>query len=124
MKRNILLIFGIIILSIILAIPFGNFLNKYVFTIRGGFGTFSLPTDLSSIINGLVVAYLFSVSFILISFCKSHRLILTIILSLPAIIFSYIISIQYLFWSVIFFISGLIIALIIQKLLKSKSSQV
>ena len=114
MKRNILLVFILVVLSPLLAIPFGYLLNSYVFTINGGFATFSLPTDLSAIINGLPVSYLFLVPLLFIIWGKLKKLLMVIILSLPMLIFSYIVSLEYLFWSAIFFVSGIAIAKIIK----------
>ena len=113
MKRNILLILGLVVGSIILAIPFGYLLNSYIFTMSGGFATFSLPTDLSAIINGLPVSYLFLTPLLFIIWRKSKKLLVAIILSLPMLIFSYIVSLEYLFWSLIFFASGIILAKLI-----------
>jgi len=113
MKRNILLFFVLVVLSPLLAIPFGYLLNSYIFIISGGFATFSLPTDLSAIINGLPVSYLFLTPLLFIILGKSKKLLVAIILSLPMLIFSYIVSPEYLFWSLIFFISGIILAKLI-----------
>ena len=121
MKRNILLVFILIILSSLLALPFGYLLNNYIFTISGGFATFSLPTDLSAIINGLPVSYLFLVPLLFIIWGKLKKLVIVTVLSLPMLVFSYIVSPEYLFWSFIFFVSGIAIAKILNFALKKSN---
>ena len=121
MKRNILLIFVIIVLSLILAMPFGNLVNKYVFT-SSGFATFSIPDDISSFINGLPLVYLLLTTLIFGMFGKSKKWIIAFILAIPSIIFSFMVSTKYLTWSAIFLISGIIIAKIVE-FISSKSKQ-
>ena len=119
MKRNMLLVFVLIISSLLLAAPFGYLLNKYVFVVSGGFSTFSIPTDLSAIINGLPVSYLFLIPILFTIFGKQKK-IMIILMSLPMLIFSFIVSMEYLFWSVVFFITGIVLSVILQKISKLK----
>lgn len=113
MKRNIFLVFVLIVLSILLSAPSGYLLNKYIFVVNGGFATFSIPTDLSAIINGLPVSYLFLIPLLFIIFGKQKKILMVVLFSLPMIIFSFMVSIEYLFWSLIFFVSGIILAKLI-----------
>jgi len=119
MKRNILLIFVLIVLSLLLAMPFGNVVNRYVFT-SSGFATFSIPDDISSFINGLPLVYLLLTTLIFGIFGKNKKWIIAFILAIPAIIFSFIVGTKYLTWSIIFLVLGIVVT----KMVKLISSNV
>lgn len=122
MKRNILLVFVLIGLSLLLATPFGNLINPYLFP-YSGFATFSFPDDLSGFLNGLPLVYLILTPIIFNIWGKSKKWLSIILVSVPAIIISIIASVRYTFWSLIFFAVGIILSIIIQKLFRRNPAQ-
>ncbi len=111
MKRNILLFAVIIIVSIILIYPVGNFFNEYILKEQGGAG-FDVGPDQAMInlfVGGMITLPFLSPLFFGIWGRSKLRWFFAIILSLP-IIFIFKWAGTYLYIPFISFISGAIIA--------------
>ena len=120
MKRNILLVFVLIVLSLLLATPFGNLVNPYLFP-YSGFSTFSFPDDLSGFLNGLQFVYLILTPIIFNVWGKSKKWLSIVLVSVPAIVISIVASVRYTFWALIFFVVGIILSIILKKIFKLSS---
>mgnify|MGYP001617742603 FL=1 len=125
MKKNILLLILLIILSALLAIPFGRLVISHLFNTSGGFATFSLPSDLGNFLNGMPYLYLLLAPFLFGTFGKGKKWIWSIVSTIPILYFLFYIESGKLiwFWSLIFFVSGIILAFIFQKLFKRNPAQ-
>ena len=112
MKRNILLLFVLIILSLVLATPVGSLISSKLLNSGGGFGTFSLPSDLGNFLNGLPFSYLFLSSFLFSLLGRGKKWIWSIVSIIPILYFLFYIESGGIiwFWSLIFFVSGIIIS--------------
>jgi hypothetical protein len=125
MKRNILLVFILIVSSLLLAMPFGNLIVSRLFSSQGGFATFSFPSDLGDFLNGLPFLYFFLSTLLFGLFGKGKKWVWSIISILPILYGLFYIEsgIEIWFWSVIFFVAGIILSIILKKLFKQNSAR-
>ena len=125
MKRNILLVVFLVVLSGVIAIPFGNLIISRLFN-SGGFATFSIPSDLGDFLNGFPFLYILLSPLLLGLFGKGEKWVWSIISILPILFFLYYIEsgIKIWTWSVVFFVTGIVLAFILQKLFKKNSPQI
>lgn len=114
MKRNILLFLTLIAMSIVFAVPIGNLVNKYVFP----GGSWIVPPSVSSLLNGAPYAYLILLPLLFGIWGRGKKWLMIGILSIPVIILAWWASERYLFWSLVFFVSGIMITSIINFFLK------
>lgn len=114
MKRNILLIFILVILSLLLAVPVANVvIYKIIFNY---YGDWIVPKGLADLVNGLPFTYLFLSTFIFGLFGKGKKWIWSVVSIIPIIYFLYYIEsgMPIWIWSFVFFISGIILAKIVE----------
>jgi|GEM_PF-4016090 len=117
MKRNILLVFALIIISSLLAIPVANgIIYKIIFNY---YGDWIVPKGLADLVNGFPFTYIFLATFLFGLFGKGRKWIWSVVSITPILYFLYYIEsgISIWFWSTIFFILGIIIAKIVEFLL-------
>lgn len=123
MKRNILLVFVLIVLSTLLAMPFANFVvYKFIFHYSGDW---IVPKEISDFTNGLPFIY-FLLSPLLFGLWGLGRKWLWVAVSLLPILYTlyYIESETYIwFWSSIFFIVGILLSFIFKKLFRRNATQ-
>jgi hypothetical protein len=123
MKRNILLAIILVILSALLAIPFGDLIISRLFN-AGGFATFSLPSDLGNFMNGLPFLYFLLSSLLFGLWGKGKKWVWSIASIIPILYFLFSIESGKLIWlwSAIFYIIGIVLAFILQKIFKKNSA--
>jgi len=116
MKRNILIFLVVLCLSLILALPTGSLVNKYIFI--GGSSVFT--SGVSNFIEGFPLIYLFLLAFLFILYGRTVKFISIILFLLPIVLLYLYANADssVWFWSVIFFVVGIILAFILQKLFK------
>jgi hypothetical protein len=113
MKRNILLILGLVVGSIILAIPFANFVvYKLVFHYSGDW---IVPKSIADFANGLPFLYLLLSPILFGIWGKGKKWLWVIVSILPIVVLDIYIGAfkDMWFWSLIFFVSGIILAKLI-----------
>lgn len=111
MKRNILLVFLLVVISILLSYLLGGFINTRIFGLSG-FEGFFVPTEIINFINSFPFLYIFLSPFLFISFGKGKKILWSVLSILPILYFLFDIEsgTKIWFWSIIFFASGAIIA--------------
>ncbi len=116
MKRNIFLIFVLIVSSLLLAIPFANFVvYKLVFNY---YGSWVVTKDVANFANGFPFVYILLSSLLFGIWGLGKKWIWSIISVLPILYGLFYIesSIEIWFWSIVFFASGIILAWLIRKI--------
>lgn len=125
MKKNLSLFFLVIVASLVFAYPVGILLGYISPSFRfGGFATFSTPADISLFSNGLPISFLFLQPLFLGLWGKNKKWVWVVTSIIPILIFSFFVSQRYFFWSVVFFLAGLLISLIINFFKNRKGNSV
>lgn len=122
MKRNLLLFIVLLFVSVAVSIPVGNFYSNVLTNYSNGFSTFSIPQDLSNLLNGFPLSFLFLSPFILGIFGHGKKWVFTVVVAMLVLILSFFINLGYFKWSVIFFGAGLLLAVIINYFRNKKLS--
>lgn len=110
MRRNILLVPAVIILSSLLAIPFAKIIVYK--TVFGYYGSLFVTEDVAHFANGFPFVYLILITLLFNMFGRGRKLIWVSILTLPIIMsFLYIQADASMWlWALIFFVSGLVLS--------------
>ncbi|MFA6269592.1 MAG: hypothetical protein WC657_00040 [Candidatus Paceibacterota bacterium] len=114
MKRNILLIIVLIVLSSFLAIPIANgIVYKMIFN---NYGSWFVTEDFAHFANGFPFTYLFLSTFLFGLFGKGRKWLWSVISVIPVLYFLYYIEsgTSIWLWSAVFFVSGIIVAKIME----------
>jgi len=119
MKRNLLLFFLNIFLSLIIAYPLGHFvIGKFIFKYR--FFDFIIPTSLADFTDGLLFGFLLLSPIVYGLWGYGKKWFWSLVSIIPIIIFNLWIGAgkAIWFWSAIFFVSGIAIAKLINLTIK------
>jgi hypothetical protein len=111
MKRNFGLLIVLILLSVILSYPFGYITGS--FSMSHGLSSFIVPNEISWILNGFFWVYLILTPIIFGLWGKGRRKLKIGIMALPALALAVFIGQDFLGWSLIFFVSSIILTLIL-----------
>ncbi len=119
MKRNFGLSIILIILSVILAYPFGYITN---FLLPPSGSLFLVPNEISWILNGFFWVYLILTPIIFGIWGEGRKKLKIGIIALPALALAIFVGQDFLGWSLIFFVSSIILTFILNTL-RSKKPQ-
>ena len=119
MKRNILLVFLNIVLSLVIAYPLGHFvIGKFIFKYR--FFDFVISSGFADFIDGLLFGFLMLSPIVHGLWGHGKKWLWSLVSVLPIIVFDLWIgaSKAIWLWSAVFFAAGIVIALVINSLRK------
>jgi hypothetical protein len=111
MKRNFILFFILFLFSILLSYPFGFITGS--FAMSHGLSSFIVPNEISWILNGFFWIYLILTPLIFGIWGRGRRKLKIGIVALPALALAVFVGQDFLGWSLIFFVSSIILTTVI-----------
>ncbi len=114
MKRNIVLFFALVVLSVLLAIPFANFVVYN--SVFNYYGSWFVTEDVAHFANGFPFVYILLSPLIFGLWGLGRKWLWVGISLLPILYFLYYIESEtYIwFWSSIFFVSGAVLSVVVR----------